>query len=543
MIKYNLFKFIFFLCFLSFINLYPETIRVGIYQNLPKIGLDKNGKPCGIFVDIINEIAKHENWKIEWIYNDWDKCLELLKKDSIDIMPDVAYSEEREKEYDFNKISVLASWLQILSRKDVKIESIESLDGKVITVLEGSVQEEVALQIQKDFNISFKIIPLRDYTSTIRYVKSGIADGVIVSRFYMFLKERENGLIPTTVFLKTTHLHFATNEGKNANILAIIDKHISKMLNDPKSAYYKSLEYWLSEKPLIVIPVYLKYIIYSILIILIFVLFLSAILKWQVNLKTKELQEKNGILEDTLEKLKKAEEDAIKRERLYVLGQLASGIAHDFNNVLTPIMGLVDLALKNLKEGKKISDFEENLNLIKVAAEEGQKIAERMKKFSNGISRPEHKEIVDLNEKINEAIRMIKVKLAKLEKEGVHIKIDVKSTKDCRIIGMGSDIVEMILNLLLNSIDALSEGGNIDIITKKVNQEIILKITDNGTGMSEEVLEKCKDPFFTTKGEKGTGIGLTMVCQIVNEYNGEIDIKSSKGKGTEVTIKFPALNS
>lgn len=391
------------------------------------------------------------------------------------------------------------------------------------------------------FLFSFDIITFPDYKSKIRYVKSGKADAVIVGRFYIFLKERENGLIPTSIFLRTTSLHFATSEGNNKDILYTIDKHLANMLNNPNSIYYKSLDYWLSVKPLIIIPSYLKYLIISILLILLFVLLISLLLKWQVMTRTKELNEKTIILQDTLEKLRKAEEEAIRKERLYVLGQLTSGIAHDFNNVLTPILGITQLIFKDIKENKSINELSDNINLIKVAAEEGIKIAERTKKFSNGIVRPEHKEMIDLSEKVYEAVKMIKVKLAKLEKDDIPIKIDMKCKKDCRIIGMSSDIIEMILNLLLNSIDALPKGGKIEIISEKANSYVILKIIDNGIGMDEEVLKNCTNPFFTTKGEKGTGIGLTMVCHIVNEYNGEIKIKSSVEKGTSVTIKFPAV--
>ncbi len=161
--------FIFF--YFIFIVLEGKTIKVGIYQNLPKIGLDRSGRPAGIFVDILNDIAKSEGWKIEWVFNEWDSCLILLKNGDIHLMPDVALSEERRKEFDFNKIPVLSSWVQVLTRRDISLSTIEDLNGLKVAVLKGSIQEEILEEIQYEFRIKFDIIPLPDYITTIRYVK------------------------------------------------------------------------------------------------------------------------------------------------------------------------------------------------------------------------------------------------------------------------------------------------------------------------------------------------------------------------------------
>ncbi|MGC8764446.1 MAG: transporter substrate-binding domain-containing protein [Brevinematia bacterium] len=88
-------------------DIFARVVRVGIYDNLPKIGLDTKGRPAGIFVDITDYIGKKEGWKIEYVYDEWDNCLKRLEAGEIDLMPDVAYSGKREKRFDFNKISVL----------------------------------------------------------------------------------------------------------------------------------------------------------------------------------------------------------------------------------------------------------------------------------------------------------------------------------------------------------------------------------------------------------------------------------------------------
>lgn len=100
----------------------------------------------------------------------------------------------------------------------------------------------------------------------------------------------------------------------------------------------------------------------------------------------------------------------------------------------------------------------------------------------------------------------------------------------------------MILNLVLNAADAMLKGGHLEIIAGKDGEKVFLIVKDNGTGMNKEVKENCLQPFFTTKGAKGTGIGLAMVSSTVENHNGSIEIESSPGTGTSFRITFPSSN-
>jgi len=107
-----------------------ETLNVGIYKNPPKIFLDSSNNPSGFFVDILNEIAKRENWKLNYVECQWRECLSMLEEGNLDIMPDVAYSKEREKHFNFNKEVVLSNWSVLFTNKTSKISSILDLDKK-----------------------------------------------------------------------------------------------------------------------------------------------------------------------------------------------------------------------------------------------------------------------------------------------------------------------------------------------------------------------------------------------------------------------------
>ena len=105
--------------------------------------MGKDNKPQGIFIDIIEHIAKIEGWKLIYIEGSWDDGLRRLLNDSIDIMPDMGYSDPRSMLFDFNKITVLPSWVQVYTNKGLKIESVSDLDGKTVSVLENSIQQEL----------------------------------------------------------------------------------------------------------------------------------------------------------------------------------------------------------------------------------------------------------------------------------------------------------------------------------------------------------------------------------------------------------------
>jgi len=117
----------------------PLTLKVGVYENPPKIFTDDEGNPSGFWPDIIKYIASQEGWQIEWVWCIWPQCLEKLENNEIDLMPDVSFTEPRSKKYTFSQEIVLVSWTRIYARKEANIETILDLEGKKIGVMTGSV--------------------------------------------------------------------------------------------------------------------------------------------------------------------------------------------------------------------------------------------------------------------------------------------------------------------------------------------------------------------------------------------------------------------
>ncbi len=516
-----------------------RVVRIGVYDNPPKVEVDMQGIPQGIFLDIIEKIAGNEGWELEYVRDTWNGSLESLEQGSIDLMPDVALSDRRRTRFDFNSIAVLNSWVQVYCRKGTAVSSISDLRGKRVAVLEGSIQEHLAADMLRNFNIPFALKPFPDYNTIAHEVASGRVDAVIVSRFYGYRRNKIASLKPTPLILSSTTLHFATGKGRNSGLLTAIDRNLSEMINNPHSAYYTSLNRWLNERPRMFIPSYILWSVSIIAVALFFFFALSVLLRKKVKERTVELEKLNSDLNIALKELKTARDEALKRERLHAFGQLASGLAHDFNNLLFPIMSYASMMLDRAESFDRRKESRENIEKILAAARHGTEIVSRMQQFYYSSREFGKAGYVDLTKVVNEVIDLCRPRLDREGKRGRPVEVILDLDKNCMIKGRESDIHEILMNLVLNAADAMPHGGRLTVSTETVNDFIIITVRDEGTGMPDHVKEKCLEPFFTTKGEEGTGMGLSMVNTIVAEHNGSLQIESVQGEGTRFIITFP----
>jgi PAS domain S-box-containing protein len=239
---------------------------------------------------------------------------------------------------------------------------------------------------------------------------------------------------------------------------------------------------------------------------------------------------------------KKAEELLLEEERVKTLGVIAAGIAHDINNQLTLLYGNTEMMLRNKFMQFVDSHFRAMIERIKSASETIQETVARLQNFY----RPSlNLQSLDINKVAVTAAEITKLKWRNmLEKEGVKVKVNLDLAENLpRIMGSENEIKQMFINLILNAADSISDQGEITIRSFIRDDKIIIEVTDTGSGMSKEVKDKCLEPFFTTKGEGGTGIGLFSVRRSMNEHKGEIQIESDLGKGTTVRLVFPISNN
>ncbi|MCS6884762.1 MAG: ATP-binding protein [Acidobacteriota bacterium] len=233
-------------------------------------------------------------------------------------------------------------------------------------------------------------------------------------------------------------------------------------------------------------------------------------------------------------------EKAMENDRMRALGQLSSGVAHDFNNILAAILGRAQLMQKRTSD----PDFLKNLQVIERAARDGARMAKRILDFGKPRNSKENYAPVEIGELISEALAVTAPRWKdEANRIGRKIEVVFEKTSEIVVLGDGSELREVITNLIMNSIDAMPEGGKIEITYGTEGKTCFISVADTGTGIPKEIKDSIFDPFFTTKGEQGTGLGLHMVQNIVLDHGGSIRVDSEVGVGTTMRITLPLAHT
>jgi signal transduction histidine kinase/ActR/RegA family two-component response regulator len=254
-------------------------------------------------------------------------------------------------------------------------------------------------------------------------------------------------------------------------------------------------------------------------------------------------------LQIAYDELRQTQRAVMQHERLRALGQLTSGLAHDINNTLSPISCFTELLLKNEKNLGE--DARRYLQHIKTASDDLAQIVTRMRDFYR--KREENQPLlpVKLNPLAQQVIELTRPSWRDIPQQR-GVTVDVKLDLDAdlpEIVGMESELREAITNLILNAVDAMPDGGVITVRTRvcawvqsrhgnKTPSHVALEVSDTGSGMDEQTRSRCLEPFFSTKGERGTGLGLAMVYGVVQRHDGTIEIDSQLGSGTIFRLIF-----
>jgi len=250
-------------------------------------------------------------------------------------------------------------------------------------------------------------------------------------------------------------------------------------------------------------------------------------------------------LQQAYEDLRQSQQTVMQQERLRALGQMASGIAHDINNAISPVSLYTQSLLE--KEPNLSERARKYLHTIKHAIDDVAETVARMREFYRQREPQLTLASVDLNRLVEQVIDLTHARWNDMpQQRGIVIQLMKElATNLPAIKGVESEIREALINLVFNSVDAMPEGGTLTLRTNVMESDqtrrAFVEVADTGIGMDEDAKRRCLEPFFTTKGERGTGLGLAMVYGMVKRHNAELDIQSEQGKGTSIRISFNTL--
>ena len=233
----------------------------------------------------------------------------------------------------------------------------------------------------------------------------------------------------------------------------------------------------------------------------------------------------------------------MQQERLRALGQMASGVAHDINNAVAPIALYTDSLLEH-ESG--LSDRARGyLNIIRRAIADVGETVKGMRQFYRPQDGQSALTQIDLNPIVAQVIELTRVRWRDLpQQRGIAIAMRTELQQPlAAILGHESEIRDALTNLIFNAVDAMPEGGTLTVRTRSSTETVQLEVVDSGVGMDEETRRRCLEPFFTTKGERGTGLGLAMVYGTVQRHSAELEVDSALHQGTTFRITFPAAQA
>jgi signal transduction histidine kinase/DNA-binding response OmpR family regulator len=247
-----------------------------------------------------------------------------------------------------------------------------------------------------------------------------------------------------------------------------------------------------------------------------------------------ELQSYAQTLEDKVEQrsreLQAAQAELIRAEKLAALGRMAAGIAHEVNNPLQPILNCLEVAIEDTENGER-----PDTEVLRVAEREVQRIKSIVSRLLD-FARPSNSEpaAVDLQELINEVLLLT---AKQLERTGVRVTTQLNYAPV--ISGNATQLKQVMLNLVLNAMEAMPDGGDLVIELYPERDGVVIRLQDTGVGMDEETVAQIFDPFYSTKRE-GTGLGLAVTYGIIEGHGGTIQVDSQPMQGTTFTIWLPA---
>lgn len=245
--------------------------------------------------------------------------------------------------------------------------------------------------------------------------------------------------------------------------------------------------------------------------------------------------------------LRASQQAVMRHERLRAVGQMASGVAHDINNIVFP----ATVFAKELLEGEPglSPQGREQLQSVVRALDDVTSTVTRLREFYRPREVKQQMSPVALNPLVRQVLALARPRCADLALRGVEVRLQAELDEHVpEVIGLESEIREALMNLVFNAIDAMPDGGTLSVRTRSLPADAQdragpaaeIAVRDNGVGMDEETRQRCLEPFYTTKGEHGTGMGLAMVRDTAQRHGAEVSIASALGEGTTISLRFPA---
>ncbi|RYY92901.1 MAG: transporter substrate-binding domain-containing protein [Comamonadaceae bacterium] len=504
-----------------------RTLRVGVYHNPPKVSDLPGRAPAGIYMEVLRHVAQREGYTLQTVSGTFREGLERLQRGALDVMVDVARTPERDALFDFNREPVLFSYSQVFARPGAGIRNILDLSGKRVAVLESSVQERFLRETTREFGVDPRVVPFPTFESAFGAVRRGAADAVVANPFVA--SQERSGIEDTAIVLAPTSLHFATGKGRNADVLAAIDRDLVLLKADANSVYSGTFRQLMESQRAERLPPWVLPMAGA------GAALLAVTLGWATSARrtTRRLREEQTRRAALMADLERANGAlAAANEDLRLIG---FSLSHDLRGPLAAIRGFIGAALARL-QGRLDAREEELLQRSQAAAARMDAMATDLAALLRVAGEPLRRAPCDLTALAEDVVQGLREDTGR--RAGVLIHDELHAHGDPRLLRL---VME---NLVGNAwkFSARVPSPHIEVGCREVEGARVFFVRDNGAGFDMAHADRLFHPFARLHAYDefpGSGMGLSIVQKAVARHGGRIWVDSAPGAGTTVSFTLP----
>jgi polar amino acid transport system substrate-binding protein len=538
------------------------TIIVGGDRDYPPYEfLDKNGQPAGYNVDLTRAIADVMGMKVEFRFGGWSEMRNALMGGTVGVLQGISYSEERTSTLSFSPPHTIINHAIFARKETPPVSTIEELRGKEIVVFRDGIMHDYL----KSLGFASNLVMTETPADALRLLASGKHDYAVLAMLpgmYIIREHKLSNLVPVAKSISTQKYCYAVKKG-NEELLARFNEGLAILKKTGK--YQEIYDRWLGVlgPPKVAWEKVVWYggmVLGPLLLILAGTVVWSRTLQKRVAQRTEELAREVTERKRALDELKLHQDKLIQADKMASLGILVAGVAHEINNpnglilLNMPILREVyqdaeevledrfrhqgDFTLGGLPYSRMRDEVPHLLEEMQEGANRIKRIVEELKDFARqdtaAASDP-----VDFNGIVQAAVRLVDSSI-----RAATNRFEASYAPELPMIpGNAQRIEQVVVNLLLNACQALPDTERRIALATFHDPgagTVVLRLSDQGTGINPEHIPHLTDPFFTTKRETGgTGLGLSVSASIVKEHDGTLDFESAPGTGTTVTLTLP----
>lgn len=511
------------------------TVRVGVYSNPPKLVLGGAQGPSGIYVDVLREVARRQDYQFEYVTGTLQECYDRLRRGEIDLMADITKTPARERKFDYTQEPVVQSWNEILVHKGLPVRTFADLNGKKVAVLAASFQQEQLGEEKRSRSVDLTLVPYSTYEESFAAATGGLVDAVAANPFVA--QHYRKALTRTSIVFGLSANHFIARKGDQTQLLADIDRLLREMKTDPNSRYYHSLQALVAAQRVTWIPDWLVQLAASAgVVALLAAGWAFGARRSAARLRRAESQQRL-VAEERMLLLGEAQ----RRERDLQLANadlrtVSFSLSHDLRQPLAAIATFLEMVMR-----RAASELDErSIHLLRRSQHSATRMDQMVRDMADMLrtaGEPLHCAECDISELARNVADNLRNDTGRQPE--LIIGPDLHAHADIRMV---RTVLE---NLLGNAwkFSARVSAPRIEVGCQGEDGEHkIFFVRDNGAGFDPEYASNLFRPFNRLHEQDefaGSGMGLSIVQRIILRHGGRVWAEGAPDRGATFYFTLP----